>query len=69
MNTTKEKIKRMIERIKILLIEFRGYYQSLSTPKKVIFICVLILAKLGPDVITYGLILRYIRSKKEARVN
>lgn len=45
--------------------EIIDFYKSLSTTKKVIFIIILILAKLGPDMLTYGLIIRYIKSKKK----
>lgn len=61
----KNLITRTMVTFKEMGEEIIDFYKSLSTTKKVIFIIILILAKLGPDMLTYGLIIRYIKSKKK----
>lgn len=62
-------MKKYINKTMVMFKEMGGeiidFYKSLSVEKKIIFIIILILAKLGPDVLTYGLIVRYIKSKKK----
>ena len=61
----KNLITRTMVTFKEMGEEIIDFYKSLSTTKKVIFIIILILAKLGPDMLTYGLIVRYIRNKRK----
>lgn len=61
----KNLITRTMVTFKEMGEEIIDFYKSLSTTKKIMFVSILILAKLGPDVLTYGLIVRYIRNKRK----
>ena len=47
----------------------KDYYLSLSPLKRVVFICVLILIKLGPDLILVPMFYKYIQRKKAEKLD
>lgn len=61
----KEYINKTMVMFREMGSEIIDFYRSLPIQKKVVFIIILVLAKLGPDMLTYGLIIRYIRNKRK----
>ena len=64
----KEYINKTMVMFREMGSEIIDFYRSLPIQKKVVFIIILVLAKLGPDMLTYGLIIRYIRNKRKKAV-
>ena len=62
------KLKVFVSEVKKLLMMIKDYYNSLSPTGKVIFIIILILLKLGPDMITMPILVRHIKKKTEKKL-
>lgn len=58
-----------MNRFKKLLEVIKDYYLSLSPLKKIVFICVLILIKLGPDLILLPMLVKHIQRKKAEKLD
>ena len=62
------KIKKTIETIKTLLVPIKEYYKSLSPAGKAIFIMVLIICKLGPDMILFPMLIKWINKRRDRKL-
>lgn len=63
-----KKLKEGIETFKKLVLPIKEYYKSLTPVGKAIFIMVLIICKLGPDMILFPLLIKWINKKREQKL-
>ena len=61
-------IKKIIEETVDIVKDIKGYFKTLSPMGKVIFILILVVLKLGPDLITMPILIKYIKSKTKKDV-
>lgn len=61
-------IKKIIEETVSIIKDIKGYFKTLSPMGKVIFILILVILKLGPDLITMPILIKYIKSKTKKDV-
>ena len=61
-------IKNIIKETVTIVKYIKGYFKTLSPMGKVIFILILVILKLGPDLITMPILIKYIKSKTKKDV-
>ena len=61
-------IKNLVEETVSIIKDIKGYFKTLSPMGKVIFILILVILKLGPDLITMPILIKYIKSKTKKDV-
>ena len=61
-------IKNIIEETISIVKDIKEYFKTLSPIGKVIFILILVVLKLGPDLITMPILVKYIKSKTKKDV-
>ena len=58
----------MIKETVSIIKDVKAYFKTLSPTGKVIFILILVVLKLGPDLITMPILIKYIKSKTKKDV-
>ena len=61
-------VKNLIKETVSIIKDIKGYFKTLSPMGKVIFILILVVLKLGPDLITMPILIKYIKSKTKKDV-
>ena len=61
-------IKNLVEETVAIVKDIKEYFKTLSPTGKVIFILILVILKLGPDLITMPILIKYIKSKTKKDV-
>lgn len=61
-------IKNLVEEAVAIVKDIKDYFKTLSPMGKVIFIMILVVLKLGPDLITMPILIKYIKSKTKKDV-
>ena len=61
-------IKNLIKETVAIVKDIKEYFKTLSPMGKVIFILILVVLKLGPDLITMPILIKYIKSKTKKDV-
>ena len=61
-------IKSLVEETVAIVKDIKEYFKTLSPMGKVIFILILVILKLGPDLITMPILIKYIKSKTKKDV-
>lgn len=61
-------IKNLIKETVSIIKDIKEYFKTLSPMGKVIFILILVVLKLGPDLITMQILIKYIKSKTKKDV-
>lgn len=61
-------IKNIIEETASIIKDIKEYFKTLSPTGKIIFILILVVLKLGPDLITMPILIKYIKSKTKKDV-
>lgn len=61
-------IKNLITETVSIIKDIKEYFKTLSPMGKVIFILILVILKLGPDLITMPILIKYIKSKTKKDV-
>ena len=61
-------IKNIIKETVNIVKDIKEYFKTLSPVGKVIFILILVILKLGPDLITMPILVKYIKSKTKKDV-
>ena len=61
-------IKNLVEEAVAIVKDIKDYFKTLSPMGKVIFILILVVLKLGPDLITMPILIKYIKSKTKKDV-
>lgn len=64
-----KKFKENIRIVKRLLKQIKEFYNSLSPFGKIIFILVLIICKLGPDMILFPMLIKWINRRRESKLD
>ena len=60
--------KNIIKETVSIIKDIKDYFKTLSPMGKVIFILILVVLKLGPDLITMPILIKYIKSKTKKDV-
>ena len=61
-------IKNIIKETVYIVKDIKEYFKTLSPTGKIIFILILVVLKLGPDLITMPILIKYIKSKTKKDV-
>ena len=61
-------IKNIIKETIYIVKDIKEYFKTLSPTGKIIFILILVVLKLGPDLITMPILVKYIKSKTKKDV-
>ena len=61
-------IRNFIRETAAIVKDIKEYFKSLSPMGKVIFVLILVVLKLGPDLITMPILIKYVRSKTKKDV-
>lgn len=57
-------MNKKLETLKKIWVIIKDYYNSLTPAGKILFVCVMILIKLGPDMILFPMLYKHIEKRR-----